>query len=183
MCRKWVDGGREKEKGGEMVLAAPGGSWVWCHSMQLLPNTHTLPVGVCAYVCVCVRLCLVFLYRNLLPTGSNTELCHSVKHFSWCTQKENYNLHGVWKRKGSAARHEDSWYPTEDVIFSCAAEALCVFSKKYWPQKTSAGGNAGLSVSEWKGLRWECGHIEVSGCAIVYVSIYEFGGLSKFPIQ
>lgn len=140
---------------------------------------------LCAYVClcVCVHLCLVFLCRNLLPTGSNTELCHSVKHFSWCTQKENYNLHGVWKRKGSAMRHEDSWYPTEDVGFSCVAEALCVFSKKYWPQKTSAGGNTGLSVSEWKGLRWECGHIEVSGCAIVYVSIYEFGGLSKFPIQ
>lgn len=90
-------------------------------------HPHSSCWSVC--ICVCVCLCLVFLYRNLLPTGSNTELCHSVKHFSWCTQKENYNLHGVWKRKGSAVRHEDSWYPTEDIIFSCAWGPLCLFKE------------------------------------------------------
>lgn len=41
-----MEGVKEK-KGGEMVLGAPGGSWVWCLSMQLFPDTHTLPVGVC----------------------------------------------------------------------------------------------------------------------------------------
>lgn len=51
----WWRQKKKKDKGGEMVLAAPGGNWVWCYSMQLLPNTHTLPVGVCVYF-LCIGL-------------------------------------------------------------------------------------------------------------------------------
>lgn len=40
-----------------------------------------------------------------------------------------------------------------EVGFSCLVEARNVFSKKHWPQKTSAGGNTGLTVSKWKRLR------------------------------
>lgn len=70
MWRQWVDSGRVKEKRGEMVLAAPGGSCVWCFSMQLLPNTHTLPVGVCVCMCVyflCIHLVSYFHIRNGKP--------------------------------------------------------------------------------------------------------------------
>lgn len=137
-------------------------------------QTPTLFLLECVHMCVCVCLCLVFLYRNLLPTGSNTELCHSVKHFSWCTQKENYNLHGVWKRKGSAVRHEDSWYPTEDVIFSCAWGPLCLFKEilasknirwwKRWP------------VSQWmerfEVRMWPHWGVRVCNCVCVNIWVW-----------
>lgn len=58
VLKMWKEMSRWRERREErLVLAAPGGSWVWCFSMQLLPNTHTLPVGVC------VRVCLLFVYR------------------------------------------------------------------------------------------------------------------------
>lgn len=65
---------KKKDKGGEMVLAAPGGNWVWCYSMQLLPNTHTLPVGVCVYF-LCIGLVSCVHMRKEEPV---------LFQLSWC---------------------------------------------------------------------------------------------------
>lgn len=97
--------------------------------------------------------------------------------------KKNPILNLVWlKKKKKKISGADSWdvqvflqkmlSKIAEVGFSCLAEALGLFSKKHWPQKTSAGGNSGLTVSKWKHLRSECRHTEVwARCVIVYLSL------------
>lgn len=53
-----------------------------------------------------------------------------------------------------------------DLIGSYFLLPGCIFSKKLWPQKTSADWP---HMSEWKGLRWECGRTEVSEQCAQYV--------------
>lgn len=83
-----------------------------------------------------------------------------------------------------------------EVGFSCLAEALSVFSKKQWPQKTSAGGKhwpdsqwmERFEVRMWPhwGVSSVCDYV----CMNVYIYMYfcsrvlaVCSSLSKFPSQ
>lgn len=94
---------------------------------------------------------IVYIYTN-----NSTAVSWTVFFFSFFKSNISRPLKNRYKLSN----------PSEDLIGSYFLLPGCIFSKKLWPQKTSADWP---HMSEWKGLRWECGRTEVSEQCAQYV--------------